>query len=200
MLPSASIGGIGCDFLNALIGASLARIAHQSLRQTDRKKVNVMAPDAWNPATELARLDHEFVDLIDHFMRHDWGEARPNAPVNHLPPVESFVDGGRLVIRIDLPGVDPSEVAVKVNDELLTIKGSRASASECEDRHFVHREIRCGNLERVISIPKGVTEKDLSMSWRNGVLEIIIPIPKSTDIKKVPQQISGREGGSEGCQ
>jgi HSP20 family protein len=151
-----------------------------------------MAPDAWNPATEVARLDHEFVDLIDHFMRDDWGEARARAPVNPVPPVESFLDAGHLVIRFDLPGVEPSEVAITVDEALLTIKASRISACESEGRRLLHREIQCGNFERAISIPKGVVRKDLIVTGCHGVLQVIVPIPKNVDIRKVPLKILER--------
>jgi HSP20 family protein len=151
----------------------------------------------WSPEIQLAKLDHEFEDILDHFMRHDWAEAKPY-PRKHCPAIESFVDSGHLVIRADLPGVDPKDVEIKVAGDLLTISGTRAAAAIEEERlHFMQREISYGIFERAISIPKGVKEEDICAVWRNGVLELKVLLAEGIEIKQVPLQIFGRAKGLE---
>src|SRR5579871_3277531 len=151
----------------------------------------------WSPELQLAKLDHDFEDILDHFMRHDWAEAKPHFR-KHCPAIESFVDSGRLVIRVDLPGVDPKDVGIKIEGDLLTISGTRATtAIEGERQHFMQREIGYGIFERAISIPKGVKEEDISAAWRNGVLELKVPLAEGIEIKRVPLRISGRAKGLE---
>jgi HSP20 family protein len=146
----------------------------------------------WSPTTQLAKLDRDFEDIIDHFMSHDWGVRNPSSLPHHAPAIESFVDAGRLVVRADLPGVDPKDVEIGVEGSLLTIKGSRTAASNREQQDFVHREIRYGSFERAISIPNGVKKKDISASHRNGVLELTIPLAQATEVKKIPVEIAKR--------
>jgi HSP20 family protein len=145
----------------------------------------------WTAETQLARLDHDLEDIFDHFMRDDWAEPKPDSR-KPCPAIEAFVDSGRLVIRIDLPGVDPKDVAIRVEGDVLTITGSRAAETEVPRKNFMHREIRYGAFARAISIPKGVKEEDISAAWRNGVLELIVPLAQGVEIKRVPVRISGR--------
>jgi len=151
-----------------------------------------MSPNEWTPKAHLQRLDHEFEDVIDHFMRHDWGEGKPNDSARHLPPVESFVDSGCLVVRLDLPGVGPSDVEIKVEGNCLTITGSRSCDVKNQDRDFVHREINYGTFARTISIPAGVKAPELSTEWCDGVLEIILPLSDDAASIRIPIEMGWR--------
>src|SRR5271166_4062472 len=111
-----------------------------------------MSIHQWSPEIQVAKLDHDFEDILDHFMRHDWAEPKPYSR-KPCPAIESFVDSSRLVIRADLPGVDPKDVAIKVEGDVLTIAGSRAGETEEQRQNFMHREIRYGVFERAISVP-----------------------------------------------
>ena len=83
----------------------------------------------WSPELQLAKLDHEFEDILDHFMRHDWAEAKPY-PRKHCPAIESFVDSGHLVIRVDLPGVEFKDVEIRPTGDVLTISGTRGDRGD----------------------------------------------------------------------
>ena len=81
-------------------------------------------PEKWHPATELDRFGYEVDDLLEHF---GFGHRRPKAweSVGLRPALEFFVDDNRLTIRVDLPGIEPEDVDIKVAGGFLTIKGSR---------------------------------------------------------------------------
>jgi len=133
-----------------------------------------MPLQAWSPTIQLAKLDRNFEDVLDHFMNQDWSVGKLS-PRSHDPPsIESFIDSGRLVVRADLPGVDPKDVEIRVEGNVLTIRGSRVASSEEQCRNFIHQEIRYGSFERAISIPSGVKEEDISAAYRNGVLELTV--------------------------
>ncbi len=156
-----------------------------------------MALHQWSPVTQLARLDHDFEDILNHFMSHDWGVAKPYSRSHHRPAIESFVVADRLVVRADLPGVDPKDVEISLEGSLLTIRGLRAAASEAEQRDFVDREIQYGRFERAISIPKGVKQEDIGAAYCNGVLELTIPLTHGIEVRRVPLQISKPRGQPE---
>ena len=92
-----------------------------------------MTSQEWSPKTQLARLDRDFEDVIDRFMRHEWGVEKQ--PINsHLAPaIESFIEAGHLVIRADLPGVDPKNVEIMVNENVLTISAVRVAIRRNRD-------------------------------------------------------------------
>ena len=146
----------------------------------------------WSPATQAAKLDRDFEEILNHFMSHDWGLRKPASMAYHPPALESFIDSNRLVVRADLPGVDPKDVEIRAEEGILTIRGSRTAASEEEGRAFVHREIRYGSFERAISIPKGVKQEDMSAAYRNGVLELTILLKTVVEVRRVPLQMPNR--------
>jgi HSP20 family protein len=146
----------------------------------------------WSPATQVAKLDNEFEDILNHFMSHDWGVGKASPLSHRAPAIESFIDADHLLVRVDLPGVDPKDVEIKVVGSILTIRGSRSATSEERECEYVHREIRYGSFERAISIPKGVKEEDIKTAYRNGVLELTIPLGQAPAVRRVPLQMPNR--------
>ena len=94
------------------------------------------------------------------------------------PAVESFVEDEELVIRADLPGLDPEHLEASVRGDLLMIKAERKGNRNRGRREgaYLHREIAYGSLEREIRLPAGAQTAAIEASYANGVLEIKMPI------------------------
>ncbi len=114
------------------------------------------------------------------------GEREP-APTR--PALESLVEGGKFIVRTDLPGIEPKDVDIKVAGGVLTIKGSREEKSETKKADFLRREVRYGSFERSIALPEGIKAEDLKATYRDGVLELSAPMPKESIPKEVKIQI-----------
>jgi HSP20 family protein len=98
--------------------------------------------------------------------------------------LEEFADGGHLVVRAELPGVDPEkDVAITVEDGLLTISGERRSETKGEEkgRHF--SEMQYGSFSRTIPLPEGVSEKDVTASYHDGILEVRLTVTEPAPAK-----------------
>lgn len=145
----------------------------------------------WSPFRELERFRRDFDDLFDRF----FGGAAPSTWQSAAAPkIESFVEAGNMIVRVDLPGVDSNDVEVSVTGDDLTIRGVRKASEERKGRDFIHREVAYGSFERSLTLPKGIKTEDIRASYQNGVLELTIPIPKESATRKVPIQIeSGKE-------
>jgi HSP20 family protein len=74
-------------------------------------------------------------------------------------------------------------------NHLLTINGRREESSKTNDAEFFRREIRYGDFERSIRLPKGIREEDLTAVYRDGVLELSGPIAPNNAAKKVTIQV-----------
>ena len=94
------------------------------------------------------------------------------------PQVEMFEQGGKLVVRADLPGLKKDEVNVEVTDDALTISGERRTENEEQGEGFYHSERSYGSFFRRIPLPEGVNAEDADASFNNGVLEIKMPAPE----------------------
>ncbi len=142
---------------------------------------------AWTPFREMDRFSREFDDLLDRF----WGGRGPHRrEADQIPALESYIEGDNLVIRADLPGVDPKDVEITVTGDELRISGKREATSEEKSRDFYHREVRYGRFERIVRLPEGVKSEAIKASFRNGVLELSARIPEQNRTRKVPIDIA----------
>lgn len=103
--------------------------------------------------------------------------------------VEEFVDAGALVVRAEMPGIDPEkDVEITVADGVLTITASREEKSEHKEKDSYRSEFRYGSFSRSVVLPAGATEEDVTAAYTDGVLEVRVPLgeePKP-EPKKIP--------------
>jgi HSP20 family protein len=93
--------------------------------------------------------------------------------------VEQFLDGNTLVVRAEVPGIDPEkDVDVSVADGMLHIKAEREEKSEQKSKTGYRSEFRYGSFTRTIALPPGAREEDVTASYRDGVLEVRAPAPE----------------------
>jgi HSP20 family protein len=81
--------------------------------------------------------------------------------------------------------IDPKEVELTVEGNQLTLKGERKAEHEAKEGEYTRREVRYGRFVRTFTLPKGVKAEDVQASYRNGVLEVSIPLPAESLPKKV---------------
>ena len=149
--------------------------------------------EKWNPSRELERLRHEFDDLFERFGFERGGLLKEWQSASLRPAIESFIDGDKFTVRVELPGIDPKDVDVKVAGGVLTVKGSREEKQETKKRDFFHREFRYGSFERAITLPEGIKAEDLKATYHDGVLELTASMPKEALPKEVKVQIQSGE-------
>lgn len=148
--------------------------------------------------TGLARREPrgEAADVFSRFDRmfEEWARMMPFRPTafqrwreaEELIRVEEFREDGTLVIRADLPGIDPDkDVELTVTDGILHIEAERREEEKHEEKGYVRQELRYGSLSRSLPLPEGVTESDITATYKAGVLEIRIPEPKLEPAKKI---------------
>ncbi len=102
--------------------------------------------------------------------------------------VEEFVDGNDVVIRAELPGMEPDDIDVSVNEDRLTIKGERRSRTETTADDTFRSEFRYGSFTRVMPLPDGAMADNIKASYVDGVLELRLPVTEDTEhpLKKIP--------------
>jgi len=107
--------------------------------------------------------------------------------MDDLLRIEEFRDDGTLVIRADLPGIDPDkDVELTVSDGMLYIHAERREEEKREEQGYLRRELRYGSLSRALPLPEGITEPDITATYKAGILEIRVPEPKQEPAKKIP--------------
>ncbi len=102
--------------------------------------------------------------------------------------VEEFRDGDELVVRAEMPGIDPDEdVEITVSDHMLHLSAERRSETKTEDKKGYRSEFRYGSFSRSVRLPAGAGEEDVKASYDNGILEVRIPVDESSNgARKIP--------------
>jgi HSP20 family protein len=105
--------------------------------------------------------------------------------------VDQFREGDTEVIRAELPGIDPEkDVDLTVGDGVLRINAERRVEEKTEDKGYLRHELRYGRFTRTLPLPEGVTESDISATYKDGILEIRIPVPERTESERRKIEIS----------
>jgi HSP20 family protein len=101
------------------------------------------------------------------------------------PQIEVQERPDAIVVRADLPGVDADDVVVNVDEGVLTIQGERRQEERDERDGVVRTERIYGAFFRAIPLPEGADADRVDATFRNGVLEIAIPVSRRQSARRV---------------
>lgn len=141
----------------------------------------------WDPFRDLSTLQ----DRIDRLFQDTLGRTRGDFSTEGLegaawaPAVDILEKGDDLVLRADLPGVEPKDVEINVQDGTLTLKGERKWESDVKEDNFRRVERVYGSFVRSFALPQTVDADKVEAEYRNGVLEV--KLPKRPEAK--PKQV-----------
>jgi HSP20 family protein len=145
-----------------------------------------MALIRWEPAREMRStrndLDRLFASVFD---TTTFGTAGRPAVRQFAPALDIVEAEGDYVIKADLPGVSEHDVALEVQDGILTISGQRRDEREHNHAGYHRLERASGSFSRSLSLPEGVTPEAVSASFDRGVLEIHVPKPEQRKPRKI---------------
>jgi HSP20 family protein len=97
------------------------------------------------------------------------------------------------VLRADLPGVDPAEVAVELEGRVLSISGERRSERTSESGGYLRVERGTGSFRRSLTLPAGVDGGAIAASFDQGVLTVRIPKPAERKPQRIAIAVDGGE-------
>jgi len=103
-----------------------------------------------------------------------------------LMPIDLHKDGDTYILSADLPGVDPGSIDVDVDGQLLTIRAERTVRSG--DVKWLAHERPSGSFLRQLNLGDGIATDEISASYDNGVLSVMIPVSERAKPRKVAIQ------------
>jgi HSP20 family protein len=127
------------------------------------------------------RLRFEVPELFRRMVDLDWESGWLR--------VEEYEDDGTLIVRAELPGIDPDkDVELSVADGTLHIRARREEMTEKKGKDIYRSEFRYGSFIRDVALPAGVSVDDITASYKDGVLEIRVPMAEEAKppVTKVP--------------
>lgn len=136
----------------------------------------------------LLKREPKPVDVFDRFdhLFDEWTKSLPMRwptffgrewPEEEMIRVDEYREDGALVIRAELPGIDPDkDIELTVSDGMLHIEAERHEEEKVEEKGYLRRELRTGSFMRTLPLPEGVSEHDVEASYKDGILSIRIPV------------------------
>lgn len=135
-------------------------------------------------------------EMTDWMDRSYTGSPSRGAGASQMwaPALEVRKKDNNLVVCADLPGIDSKDVKVEVDNDTLIIQGERKH-EHAEDKEGWHRSERTyGNFYRAIPLPEGAKSDQAKADFRNGVLEITIPVEEPKSNRRQIQIQGGTSG------
>jgi len=135
-----------------------------------------MAITRWDPFREVAALQNRVNSLFRDF--NEAGES-PLTTANFVPPVDIYEDENKVVLKLEVPGIEEKDLDVQVENNTLTVKGERKFEKEEKEENFRRVERRYGSFYRAFTLPTTVDPESVAASYNAGVLKI--------ELKKKPE-------------
>jgi HSP20 family protein len=142
---------------------------------------------AWKPFREVSRLRREMDRLWDDFFGPGRRALRPLAE-EWVPAMDLSETADKVVVKAEVPGMEPKDIDISLSGDLLTIRGEKKSEREekKENYHLVERSY--GSFSRSVRLPAAVNADKIEARYEKGVLTITCPKkekvkPKAIEVK-----------------
>jgi HSP20 family protein len=146
-----------------------------------------MAIVRWEPFRDLQavqdRLNRVFDDAFRGVPRggdDDWALGGQWAP-----SVDIFENDGNLVLKAELPGIEPKDVDVRVENNVLTLRGERKFESEVKREKYHRVERAYGTFSRSFTLPNVVDTEQIKAEYKDGVLQVTLPQREEAKPKQI---------------
>lgn len=136
----------------------------------------------YQPWTAHRDFFNEMSRWLDSNANNDASSA---ATADWVPPVDIEEYKDRFVLYADVPGVDPKDIDITLENDVLTLSGSRPAAAESKEIQTRRTERANGRFYRRFSLPDTVDAESVSASGKNGTLEVVIPKRPASQPRKI---------------
>lgn len=144
----------------------------------------------WEPfraaSTLHDQINRVFTDLLDR------SASREANLTSWAPAADIYETENALVVKVDLPDVDPKELDIRVENNLLTIRGERKFENKVSESNYLRVERAYGSFSRSFALANTIKAEAIQADYQNGVL--VLTIPKREEAK--PKQIKVNVGSA----
>jgi HSP20 family protein len=105
------------------------------------------------------------------------------------PRVDIHETDKEVIATADIPGIDPKDISIDVNDDMFTISGKIEEEKEEKDKKCLYQERFVGEFSRSFSLPTRVDSQKVSAKFKHGTLTIHMPKMSATKTKKVSIEV-----------
>jgi HSP20 family protein len=133
-----------------------------------------MAIVRFEPFRDLLTTQREFDRLFKEAFSPMSGETEVSTR-SWAPPVDIYETEDAIVLKAELPGIDPKEVEVRVEDNTLYLKGERKFEKEVNEQNYHRIERSYGSFARSFSLPNSISAEKVKAEYKDGLLTLTMP-------------------------
>ena len=144
-----------------------------------------MAINRWDPFREVVALQNRVNSL---FREMNEGDS-PLTTASFVPAVDIYEDNKKVVLKLEVPGIDEKDLDIRVENNTLTVKGERKFEKEEKEENFHRIERRYGSFFRSFTVPTTVNSEGVKASYDAGVLRVELEKKAEAKPKQIKVQI-----------
>jgi HSP20 family protein len=154
-----------------------------------------MAITRWDPFREVVALQNRVNSLFRDFNE---GSDSPLTTASFVPAVDIYEDEKKVMLKLEVPGMEEKDLDIRVENHTLTVKGERKFEKEEKEENFHRIERRYGSFFRAFTLPSTVDTENVAASYNAGVLKLELTKkpeaqPKQIKISVAAQKAEERE-------
>lgn len=142
----------------------------------------------WEPFRGLSTLHDQVNRLFNETVLR--GQGEDSALTTWSPAVDIYETENELVVKADLPDVSEKDIDVRVENNLLTIRGERKFEKSVSEDNYLRVERSYGTFSRSFSLPNAVNAEAIHAEYKNGVLTVTMPKREESKPRQVKVAVS----------
>ena len=138
----------------------------------------------WKPFREFFTLPERLDRLFDESLAR-MEENLPSWWMRRWPSTEIYETDHEIILKAELPGIDPKDVSLHVDHGRLRIEGERKHEKKEDEKNYHRRELAYGKFSRSFPLPTSVDQEKINARYEKGILHIILPKKEEHKGKKI---------------
>lgn len=126
----------------------------------------------WDPFRDMFSLQQRMNSLVQQAFPARQESDDPLATTNFIPPAEIYEDERHLTVKLDTPGIKHEDLDVRVENNVLTVRGERKFDKEEKEENFHRVEHHYGSFYRAFTLPATIDSGRVKADYENGVLKL----------------------------
>jgi HSP20 family protein len=147
-----------------------------------------MAITRWDPFRDVVALQNRVNSLFREMNEGD----NPLTTASFVPAVDIYEDAKKVVLKLEVPGMEEKDLDIRVENNTLTVKGERKFEKDEKEENFHRIERRYGSFYRAFTLPSTVDPEKVQASYNAGILKLELSKKPEAQPKQIKVNVGGQ--------
>jgi HSP20 family protein len=147
-----------------------------------------MAINRWDPFRDVVALQNRVNSLFREMNEGD----NPLTTASFVPAVDIYEDSKKVVLKLEVPGMEVKDLDIRVENNTLTVRGERKLEKDEKEENFHRIERRYGSFYRAFTLPSTVDTEKVQASYNAGVLKLELNKKPEAQPKQIKVNVGGQ--------